>query len=604
MITWLSDHYESDVTGKTRLVKIGQGDQEFWDRFPEEEPLWAARGVLPFNTSKGRFLKFYMGKDQAPPALKLPAKIKLPPWLRDFQVKHVCNMLDVYTENTTGGDFSDTGTGKTYTTLALALLFKRPVFIVCLMAGMDKWQALCKQFGVKVICIGNYEAFKGDNEFGKMSATFSPYEILRRTTGKKDEKFHCPFPRHKVFKTYEEAKAYLFENTYLKQGYLDRWEYENGKKLKTLCRKIAGFEWNLPKDAFVIFDEVHKCKSEDSQNMRLLAAAKPYLNICLSATPGVTPRDFKALGYDLGLHNFYDFDLWTEKYGCQRLYSSGSVKKFIGWNYSKKSQGLEKLNTELYPRHAARMRISDIPNFPKTVITAECFSSKEAPHINELYAELVKKCKSEVKGKKLLEVTAILRYRMLVEKLKMPLFKELITEAHDNNFSVALFINFKENMLAMREHYPEAPYIVGAQKRSEREAMRLRFELNEANLILVNSEAGGTSLDLHDLYGDHPRMSLISPTYNPYTLKQIFGRVQRDGSKSTSFQRIVYVGGTQEEKVCAKVREKIKAFDTVNGDLIQVSDLIEDVVLTNVNLPELEKTEEEEENIEEEEITT
>ncbi len=339
----------------------------------------------------------------------------------------------------------------------------------------------------------------------------------------------------------------------------------------------------------MVFDEAHKCKSEDSQNMRLLSASKPYVTEALTATPGVTPRDFMALGYALGLHNLYDFDLWTEKHGCRRIYSQGKSRKFIGWDYGKKSGGLEALNLELYPLRASRMRISEIPGFPKTVITAECFTAKEAPEIQKVYAAFVRDCKAAIEAKKMLPVTSVLRYRMLIEKLKIPLFVNQIEEAHEAGFSVAMFVNFTETLELLHKKFPDAPLIHGGQKKTDREFGRLRFENNQVKTILLNSEAGGTSLDLHDIYGEHPRMALISPTYNPYTLKQIFGRVNRDGGKSTSFQRILFMAGTQEEKVCDKVKLKLKAFDTVNGDLL-ASDLIEDVAMGAFSLEEMDTT--------------
>ncbi len=330
--------------------------------------------------------------------------------------------------------------------------------------------------------------------------------------------------------------------------------------------------------------------------MRLLSAAKPYVTEALTATPGVTPRDFKSLGYALGLHNLYDFDVWTERHGCRRVFTQGKTRKFIGWDYAKKSGGLEALNLELYPLRASRMRISEIPGFPKTVITAESFTAKEAPEVQKAYAAFVQECKAAIEAKKMLPVTSVLRFRMLIEKLKIPLFINQIEEAHENGFSVAMFVNFTETLKLLSKKFPDAPLIHGGQKKTDREFGRMKFESNQVKTILINSEAGGASLDLHDIHGGHPRMALISPTYNPYTLKQIFGRVNRDDGKTVSFQRILFMAGTQEEKVCAKVRLKLKAFETVNGDVTE-KDLIEDAVMGAFNLEEFENLSEGEENV-------
>lgn len=590
-IEWLSEHDETRLSGESGRYRIGRPIPSFWTAFDANPAPYLAKGWEVFNTSSGRFIKAPAGILVEPPTAKIPAP-KPPKFLRDFQVPHFKALWDVYAHQTAAGDFSDTGTGKTYVTLALALEMNLPIFVVCMLAGMDKWIKLIKQFGVRCVSVGNYEYFKGANEFGEMQAVYSAFRVFDAVTqemvpgGKIVHKF-CPFPKTKVFSEYKECLDYIGKRTYVRPAQLEAWEKKTGKSLRLHARDIRGYKWNLPRGTFLVFDEAHKCKAEDSQNSRLLTAAKPYVTEILTATPGVTPRDFMAIGYSLGLHNLYDFDLWTEKHGCRRVFTQGKTKKFIGWDYGKKSGGLEALNLELYPLRASRMRISEIPGFPKTVITAECFTAKEAPELQKVYMAFVRDCKAAIEAKKMMPVTSVLRYRMLMEKLKVPLYLSQIAEAHENGFSVAMFVNFTETLKMLSAKLPDAPLIYGGQKKAEREKGRLRFENNEVKTILLNSEAGGASLDLHDVHGEHPRMALISPTYNPYTLKQIFGRVNRDGGKSTSFQRIIYMAGTQEEKVCEKVKLKLKAFETVNGDVTE-ADLIEDVAMGAFDVAEFE----------------
>lgn len=591
MIEWLSEHDETRLTGEAGRYRIGRATEAFWAMYDANPDTYLKKGWESFPTTSGRFIKASAGILVQPPTANLPCP-KPPSFLRDFQGPHFKNLWNVFGKQTSAGDFSDTGTGKTYVTIAMALELDLPLFVVCMLAGMDKWQRLIQYYGAKCVAVGNYEFFKTTNDFGEMQAVYSPWKIFVAATaelapgGKVVHKF-CPFPKTKVFPDYKQAVDYLFARTYVRPQAMTDWETKTGKSLRLFSREIRGYKWKVPQGTFMVFDEAHKCKSQDSQNMRLLVAAKPYVTEALTATPGVTPRDFMSMGYALGLHNLYDFDVWTEKHGCRRVFTQGKTRKFIGWDYAKKSGGLEALNLELFPLRASRMRISEIPGFPKTVITAESFTAKEAPEVQKAYAAFVRECKAAIEAKKMLPVTSVLRFRMLIEKLKIPLFINQIEEAHDNGFSVAMFVNFTETLKLLSAKFKDAPLIHGGQKKGEREAGRLKFENNITNTILLNSEAGGASLDLHDIHGDHPRMALISPTYNPYTLKQIFGRVNRDGGKTTSFQRILFMAGTQEEKVCAKVRLKLKAFDTVNGDVTE-KDLIEDAVMGAFDLKDLE----------------
>jgi hypothetical protein len=239
---------------------------------------------------------------------------------------------------------------------------------------------------------------------------------------------------------------------------------------------------------------------------------------------------------------------------------------------------MERLSTEIYPERGFRMRVSEIPDFPETQITAEEFTCKEAPQLQEAYAECVRELSGEVKKKSIIQVTALLRYRQKAEDLKVPLFITLIEEALEGGFSVCMFVNFKSTMQKLKDHFKTAPLVYGAQDSDEREKGRLSFQKNEERVIILNIQAGGESIDLHDTDGKFPRMSLISPTYSGFHLKQVFGRVRRGGGKSKSLQRLIYMADTVERDVCKKVREALQAFDTIHGELPTAA-LMEDKLL-------------------------
>ncbi|HEX3102326.1 MAG TPA: helicase-related protein, partial [Pyrinomonadaceae bacterium] len=526
MIEWISEHDETNAGGASARFRIGRPLPEFVTQWDANREAMEKAGYRVFHTSDGSFVKIELGVIVSPPTqgIKCP---KPPSFLRDFQIPHFENLWNVYSLQTAVGDFSDTGTGKTYVQIAMALVLDRPLFVLCPLAATSNWIRLIKKLGAKCICVGNYEYFKGDNPFGAMEIFYVPAKIFKLLS-----KEFCPFPARKAFSSYGECLDYLFRKSFLRKSHLDSYAEKTGKNLKLVSREIREYKWHLPPKSMLVFDEAHRCKSEKSQNMRLLTAAKPYVTSALTATPGITPRDFRALGYVLGMHNFYDFDLWTENHGCRRIYAGKDKAKFIGWDYSQKSGGLESLSQELFPRRAARMRVAEIPGFPETSITAEAFSADEAPELQKAYLACVSACEADVAGKKMIQVSAILKYRMLAEKLKVPLFISLIEEAHENGFSVAVFVNYKESMRLLHERFPEVPMVYGGQKPAEREAGRLDFFENKIKTIFLNVQAGGTAIDLHDIYGGHPRMSLISPTYNPYDLQQIFGRVHRDGALS------------------------------------------------------------------------
>jgi len=54
-------------------------------------------------------------------------------------------------------------------------------------------------------------------------------------------------------------------------------------------------------------------------------------------------------------------------------------------------------------------------------------------------------------------------------------------------------------------------------------------------------------------------------------MRQSMGRIWRDGSKSKSIQKIVFVSGTIEENVCNTVNQKLTNLDLLNdGDLTDI----------------------------------
>ena len=94
------------------------------------------------------------------------------------------------------------------------------------------------------------------------------------------------------------------------------------------------------------------------------------------------------------------------------------------------------------------------------------------------------------------------------------------------------------------------------------------FQSDQARVCISMIQAGGTGLSLHDVTGEHPRVSLISPTFSAIELRQTLGRVHRAGGKSKSVQKIVFAANTVEDQVCRAVRRKLNNLDMINdGEL-------------------------------------
>ena len=167
------------------------------------------------------------------------------------------------------------------------------------------------------------------------------------------------------------------------------------------------------------------------------------------------------------------------------------------------------------------------------------------------------------------QLTAILRARQKIELIKVPLFLEMIEESLESEMSVVVFCNFTETINALSERLNTKCIVNGDPKNVKNRQSNIdNFQADKERVILINISAGGAGLSLHDINGKYPRISLISPSYSAVLMRQATGRVWRDSAKSRSIQKIVFVSGTVEEKVCESVKLKLENMDTLNdGDL-------------------------------------
>ena len=217
-----------------------------------------------------------------------------------------------------------------------------------------------------------------------------------------------------------------------------------------------------------------------------------------------------------------------------------------------------------------RMRIDEIPDFPECDIQAELYDLKAADKINQLYAKMagyLAELKEHSKYDKDSEhpLTKRLRAREEIELLKVPLAAELARDAIEKRFSVAIFLNFASSLKALSHALGTNCIIDGSVTGAQRDRNIGDFQENKERAILVNIKAGGVSMSLPDLDGEHPRLGLAMPTDSAVDMLQVFGRLPRHGGKSKSHYRVLLAAGTCETKT-------YDAFQTKAGNLAALND--------------------------------
>jgi len=436
-----------------------------------------------------------------------------PNGLRPWQVDAVSKIVSSIKKWGCAVDGSDVGVGKTYTAIAVARELDMDIMVVCPKAIKESWKRVIKNhFKMWGKCIGiiNYES----KRLGKTDNIYASY-VKRRDTRRKE------------------------------------------------------FIWKIPKNTLIIWDEAQKLKNAKTKNSETCVAAlkSGYKMLFCSATMATNPLELKTVGQCIGLFK-------NSKQYYEWAYAHGVVKGRFGLEFTGDRLALKKLNNDIFINRGIRLSRDTIPNFPESQIIADCYEmdKEDADKINSAYEEmqleLLKIEKLLKKDKKHSELTAILRARQKVEMLKVPLFVEMIEDGIENNMSVVVFLNFTETIKALSDRLNTNCIVNGEVNDKVRQQNIDDFQCDKQRIILVNLAAGGAGLNLHDLTGKHPRLSIISPSYSAVNMRQSTGRVWRDSAKSKSIQKIVFVAGTVEERVCQSVNQKLNNLDLLNdGDL-------------------------------------
>lgn len=338
------------------------------------------------------------------------------------------------------------------------------------------------------------------------------------------------------------------------------------------------FEWTIPDDTIIIFDEVHRCKAKDSQNAKMLKDAKGRRILLLSATLAENPMELRAVAHVTGLSDWHAYWSWLLRHGCK--------KGRFGLQFDKnRNDVLNKLHTELFVERGSRIRIADLGDqFPETQITAEAmdFGNEIEDIYKEMEAELAALDEASASDKPAQQLTIQLRARQAVELCKVPGIVSLTEDFLDEGKSVVIFTNFRATLEALCNKLSTTCAIYGEQPASWRQKCIDDFQSNLQRVIVVNIQAGGVSVSLHDTHGTHPRVALVCPTYSGTELRQALGRVHRSGG-TKSLQRILFAAGSVEEKVCARVNAKLERMDLLNDGLPLFTDEDLDPVKNNLN---------------------
>lgn len=449
--------------------------------------------------------------------------------LRPYQEPHAAALFQALRIHRSALDASDMGTGKTHVACALARRLGVTPLVLCPKSVVADWRATAALHGIEVDALG-YEKVRGACTYETLIPD-DPDGIPRRVRRSGSE--------------YGEEKV---------------------------CPNGSAWKWKH-EFALGIFDEVDRCGGMTSLQSKMLIAARRQFGsvICLSATAADSPLNMRALGFTLGLFELREFKWWAFRHGIEPGIHGGF---HFTDDPEAQREAMRKLHEAIFPAHGARMRKAEIPGFPKTQIEPHLLddekgrATKLAGDIRQLYLKR-KRRGAAVEDDNPLE--AIMRKRQALELLKVPDMVELARH-YSRKHPVAVFVNFRDTLAALRlalERWDgnPVPAIYGDNTEAERAAIARDFRENRIPILLLIADAGGIGLSLHDPTGRQERTALISPGWKARVLRQVFGRLPRDGG-AFSQQFLIFFAEGVEAEIAARVRASHDNIDLFNDDLL------------------------------------
>lgn len=467
--------------------------------------------------------------------------------LLSYQTNHVIRMITILLKYNIALDSSDTGIGKTYSSCAVCKEMDRKPIIICPKILIFNWVSVLSYFGVKYYDIVNYETLKN----GK---TYSDNEYKKRK----------------------------------KSPFVDVIDIDPEDTDKFV------YQWQVPDDAIIIFDEVHRCKDPCTENGKLFASTKQLIRkkipvLGLSATICEKFKDMKILFYLFGLiPNTKNFNHYTKtlehKYPQHKIRRKNHTTK-ISYEIAKDNSQAIMIHEEI-KEYISRIRIKDLGNkFPSNQWCAQQFFAEESEKISEAYKEIAIHLKAlkENPGKN--HLAKIQKLKQEIEFRKIPIFIDQAESYLNEGKSVIIFVNFLNTLQILSIELSIRCKIYGAQTIQERQKSIDLFQSNQERIIICQIRAGGVGISLHDLHGEHPRVTLLNYCDSAADLLQALGRAHRSGAKSPVLQRIIFVANVEYEKrIMQNINRKLTNISAINdGDLDGYKYKINNIKKTVIN---------------------
>jgi hypothetical protein len=304
-----------------------------------------------------------------------------------------------------------------------------------------------------------------------------------------------------------------------------------------------------------------------------------YKSLLLSATSATNPLEMKAFGFATTLHNLVSYRTFITNSGAY-------VGRYGGYQIdlqsSKTIEAMSNIHNTLFNLYKVSSRMTRKmfdKIFPDNHVMADCFDmGTNTDKINRVYlqmeSELAELEESSVNYSSH-HFAIMTKARRMTELLKVPTMVEMIEDWYDEGISPVVFVNYTDTVEAIEKQLAKnskfngkIARIVGGQSDKVRHKDIEDFQSDNKRIMIANIAAGGVGVSLHDLNGNFPRGSIISPSYSAINFLQSLGRCHRAEGKTPVIQKVMFAANTIEVDICKRVHSKLQNMDALNdGDL-------------------------------------
>jgi len=455
--------------------------------------------------------------------------------LLQYQKEHLENIIGSLVNYNRALDASDTGTGKTFTSVCACKTIGWKPFIICPKSVINAWLKVMEIFKCDFYGIVNYESFQNCNYYDSDGNKVKSKFLIREQVKKNIVNDALNLDVDSDSESNSDSDSDSDSDEKIKYDY--KWITEE-----------------IPQDIMFIFDESHRCKNIKTNNGKILLSLgkiKSAKILLLSATVVDKPKLFVLTGFVLGLYE----DIAKGKIAMKKL-DINSPNPMLP------------IHKKIYPEYASRMKIKSQEiknNFPECKIEAESHQMDNSVEIQAAY-NAIKEATDQLKKQEVSSgaLAKIIYARQRIELLKIPTFIKLTQEHIAEGKSVVIFVNFTDTLTNLSEKLNTKCLIYGEQDIKDRNKNIDDFQADKQRIIICNSKCGSTGISLNDQHGNFPRVSIISPTWSAQDLVQTLGRIFRAKTQSKVVQRIIFCKGTIEDSICANVGEKIGTIAFIN----------------------------------------